>query len=203
MKNVSWGVVLAMGLATGAGAQECGPKGGPLVLVYLEDATNVPVVAMARAKGITAGMFAGIGVRVEWKEGEPPRRPQKPTGCAAQADEVLEVQFEETAATRFPRDAMAYAALGRVGICIHIFYNRVAAQPRDLAPVLLGHVLAHEITHVLEGVPRHSEDGVMKAHWTSADYRQMSGHPLPFAEEDIRLIRAHFSGHATVAAAGR
>jgi hypothetical protein len=28
---------------------------------------------------------------------------------------------------------------------------------------LLAHVMAHEITHVLEGIDRHSSEGVMKA----------------------------------------
>jgi len=33
----------------------------------------------------------------------------------------------------------------------------------------------------------------MKAHWSFADYRAMMiSHPLPFAPEDIRLVRAHF-----------
>ena len=76
----------------------------------------------------------------------------------------------------------------------------MAASSQSLRPALLGHVMVHEITHVLEGVARHSSAGVMKAHWDLADYHAMTGRPLPFAAEDIRLVRAHF-GMETMQAA--
>jgi hypothetical protein len=78
-------------------------------------------------------------------------------------------------------------------------------------PVLLGHVLAHEITHILQGVARHSAEGVMKAHWTEDDFAEMSFKPLRFTEEDITLIhygferlarRAENEAPAAVSAAG-
>jgi hypothetical protein len=53
---------------------------------------------------------------------------------------------------------------------------------------ILAHVMTHEITHILQGAARHSETGVMKAHWDSQDFFQMTKGPLPFAPEDIDLI---------------
>ena len=61
-------------------------------------------------------------------------------------------------------------------------------SPRS-ATVVLAHVLVHEITHVLQRIDRHSDSGVMKAHWTLRDYAQMEKDPLPFAAEDIQLIK--------------
>jgi len=71
-----------------------------------------------------------------------------------------------------------------------VFYDRINhLVGGDLrTPALLAHVLVHEITHVLEGVDRHSETGVMKALWTEADYVQMRAKPLPFTDWDIQLI---------------
>jgi hypothetical protein len=63
---------------------------------------------------------------------------------------------------------------------------------------LLGHVLVHEITHVLQEVPRHSESGMMKARWEGADFARMRHQTLPFAEEDIRLIHAWSERHNRV-----
>jgi len=57
-----------------------------------------------------------------------------------------------------------------------------------LAPALLAHVLVHEITHILEGVARHSETGIMKANWTLRDYYDMQTKTLQFASEDVELI---------------
>jgi hypothetical protein len=50
--------------------------------------------------------------------------------------------------------------------------------------------MAHEIAHVLEGVSRHSAEGVMRARWESSDYRQMKSGTLPFDWTDAELIHA-------------
>jgi hypothetical protein len=50
--------------------------------------------------------------------------------------------------------------------------------------------MAHEIAHVLEGVSRHSEEGIMKGYWQQRDYRQMKSGTLPFDPTDVELILA-------------
>ena len=160
----------------------------------------VPAAVLARAKAAAASLFAGIGVKLEWKEGEP-RGPHRPGACAGQPNEILEAQFDELAGAQFPSDAMAYAVPGKAGICIHIFYNRVvAAHSRDLTPVLLGHVPAHEIGHGLEGIARHSEEGLMKARWSIGVYMRMSQSSLPIAEEDAQLMRSYLNRSASARA---
>ena len=62
--------------------------------------------------------------------------------------------------------------------------------------IVLAHVLAHEITHILEDIPRHSESGVMKAWWTIADCDEMRRRPLAFASEDIELIHLGLAARA-------
>jgi|SRR5271157_1457300 len=59
-------------------------------------------------------------------------------------------------------------------------------------PEFPGNVLAHELTHALEGVARHSSEGLMKAKWSPGDYAGMVYGPLAFAAEDLDLLRAHF-----------
>ncbi|MCX6629969.1 MAG: hypothetical protein NTW28_20320 [Candidatus Solibacter sp.] len=59
---------------------------------------------------------------------------------------------------------------------------------------LTAHVLVHEIAHVLQRIDRHSDSGVMKAHWSQADYEVMARKPLPLAAEDIILIRRGLEG---------
>jgi hypothetical protein len=87
---------------------------------------------------------------------------------------------------------MAYA-LPFEGLHVRVFYDRVSDPqlfPKFDAPKILGHVMAHEIGHLLQGITRHSETGVMKAHWTAADYGSMAFRPLRFTDEDVRLILA-------------
>ena len=83
------------------------------------------------------------------------------------------------------------------GTHITIFYDRVrVAEPR-VTQVVLAHVLVHEITHILQGIFRHSESGVMKARWTAKDYSDMTWQPLSFTDGDIELMK---NGLATRAA---
>jgi hypothetical protein len=74
---------------------------------------------------------------------------------------------------------------------VTIWYGQIEPLSRTwpgLLPLLLAHVLVHEVTHILQGVPRHSDIGVMKAYWNIDDYREMAKTPLPFTELDTRLI---------------
>lgn len=68
------------------------------------------------------------------------------------------------------------------------------------AVIVLAHVLVHEITHILEGIDRHSESGVMKAQWTVEDYRAMADKPLPFAAIDVDLIQRGLASQSGVVA---
>ena len=57
---------------------------------------------------------------------------------------------------------------------------------------VLGHILAHEIVHVLEGTGRHSDTGLMKVRWTAQDLHSMTGIGLGLAAEDWKLLRMPF-----------
>ena len=127
-----------------------------------------------QAKVVTSGIFAGIGVNIQWRH---------LSHCSTQG--ILITFSNETPASLMP-GALAYA-LPYEGTHIVVFYDRVTKKPGNVS-ILLGHVIAHEVTHLLQGVARHSESGVMKANWTGADYQQMIREPLQFAHQDVSLI---------------
>jgi hypothetical protein len=172
MKITAIAMMAAGGMSLYAGAAENAE--GRTVTVCM-----TPVIdrAVAYAKDEAQKMFAGIGVNLEWR----------PTGQSCPADALLVSLDSETPPCFYP-SALAYA-LPFEGTHIHVFYDRVqlAVSPRRV-PRLLAHVLAHEITHILEGVVRHSTSGVMKAPWDQNDYQQMAWKPLSFAAVDIYLI---------------
>jgi hypothetical protein len=73
---------------------------------------------------------------------------------------------------------------------VRVFCDRIQQSfPPEREPYKLGHVLAHEITHVLEGTNFHAVSGVMKAVWDFGECRRMAVHPLMFTATDILLIR--------------
>jgi hypothetical protein len=147
--------------------------------VYFRDNSVVPLGVETQAQGLAKEMFATIGIRLDWRIGEPPR---------TQSAQHIFIEFvTHTPANLRPR-ALA-EALPYEGVHIRVFYDRVWSQARSLRAVLLAHVLVHEITHVLQGIDRHSDSGVMKAVWTGEDYSEMRVGALPFAPEDVELIQ--------------
>ena len=145
------------------------------VTVYVQDGAIVPGQTLARAEGLAGEMFAQAGVRINWRIGRPNR-------------DAITVGMSDVPSAYHP-GALAFA-LPYEGVHITVFYDRIhKGFAPHLAPTLLAHVLVHEITHVLQGIDRHSETGVMKAHWSSTDYAQMGAKPLPFSEDDVELIQ--------------
>ena len=54
---------------------------------------------------------------------------------------------------------------------------------------IMGHAIAHEIAHVLIG-PAHSEEGIMRAEWTSTDFQRISwGLSLDFTGNQSTRLR--------------
>ena len=97
--------------------------------------------------------------------------------------------------------SLAYA-LPYEGTHIVVFQDRILRMRGvHSVPRLLAHVMAHEITHILEGIGRHSGEGVMKAHWTKDDFVAMARKPLEFAKDDVELIQAGLVRRAGVRAA--
>jgi len=147
--------------------------------------TNTAVVttpALFQAKSAAAAMFAEVGVKLKFTSAF------RPSTCRHQ----IEIRFESGDPGADRPDSLAYALpYLESGTGIHVFVQRIEAMvPAGRAGVLLGHVLTHEITHVLEGTSRHSDNGVMKAHGDAADLRAMETRPLPFAPLDVLLLQA-------------
>ena len=71
---------------------------------------------------------------------------------------------------------------------IVVLFDRVSHADPSFSGRLLGYTVAHEVTHILEGVARHSQSGIMKAHWGLEDQYQMRRGRLGFAAEDVGLI---------------
>jgi hypothetical protein len=127
-----------------------------------------------QAKVVASDIFAGIGVKILW---------QSPRQCSAEA---ILITFSDDAPASLLPGALAYAKPFE-GTHIVVFYDRVKNRPGS-ASCLLGHVIAHEVAHILQGLVRHSESGIMKAQWSGADYKQMTWKPLQFTDEDVMLI---------------
>ena len=91
------------------------------------------------------------------------------------------------------KGAVAHARpYAKTGVPVFIFYDRVETvvvnRPVS-ASAILGYVFAHEIGHILSGVARHADRGLMRAQWASGDLHSITVRSLGFAPGDSELIR--------------
>lgn len=165
----------------------------PDVMVYFENSVLVATSVLLRAEATATRMFAGIGLRVHWSDHRPGRGGEPDsTGCAPKQPWEIGVRLVPGKPASALGEAFAAARpYASTGVRVTVFYGELRevarVQPR-LETVLLAHILVHEITHVLQGVARHSSTGVMRAHWTTGDYANMEARPLEFAGLDAELI---------------
>jgi hypothetical protein len=144
------------------------------------------------AEGEARDILGSAGISLEFvlgprRGGSDRGRDRGTSGCAIQAGSLKFATLGTNASTR-----------------IEILYNPIREFGRyDATGHVLAHVLVHEITHVLEGIARHSASGIMKARWEGADYERIYFAPLPFAGEDLRLIHAWWARHHQLAAVVR
>jgi hypothetical protein len=153
------------------------------VAVCVPEGTNYPGVNLYWAKKVASTMFAHAGVHIRWQAGQPESHQSQP---------LIVLSLTSSTPENFPPNIFAYAQVFE-GVHIRIFVDHVVERAHRLTSLgtsLLAHVMVHEITHMLQGVNRHSQEGIMKATWTHAEIQRMVVAPLSFAPEDIRLIHA-------------
>jgi len=138
-----------------------------------------PVVE--RATMIADQILAGAGVHLSWRGNLDP--------CLGEAVRAVQVDLSWNRPPGELPGALGYAQ-PFADAYVRVFCDRIqksVAPERE--PYMMGHVLAHEITHVLEGTNFHAVSGVMKAVWDFRECHRMTMQPLMFTATDILLIR--------------
>ena len=132
--------------------------------------------AVFRAEAVASQLLATAGVKLNWLGDV--------RSCAGPKSGIV-IDLMLNTPPHYHPGAMAYA-LPYAGTRITLFYDRIQQAS---VPPLLAHVLAHEITHILQGVALHSTSGIMKERWGPRDYAGMGRKPLAFTDDDKLLIR--------------
>jgi hypothetical protein len=143
-----------------------------------------PYPAMKMASAI----FEEAGVKLEWRS--PKEARANPTRI------WLQIELAHNTPEQLAPGVLAVChPFDRCRKGIMVFLGRVrtmAGDPRRESE-LLGYVLVHEITHLIQGSDVHTAEGIMKERWNQADREAIYRKRLSFSPEDLPRIRQGLS----------
>ena len=163
--------------------------GAETITVYVQNDARLAASELCRAQSLAAAIFASAQVGVDWRKGAP-----KP--WLLQEQRPIAVRIISDVATSAHPGALAFAQAYE-GVHITILYERTRLCVPGRPEVILAYVLVHEITHMLEGISRHSRTGIMKANWNWADHYAMLRGNFLLSAEDVGLIHAGLAWRAS------
>lgn len=152
------------------------------IVIHLTNIADVPAAVLREAERQVVEMFRDAGVDVRWSS----------DGCSRGGDagavRLTLLPFETGALQRDGRAILGAAMPSSDGIgTAWVFYSRVGREADRhgvaIAPVLAS-AIAHEIGHLLQRSPGHTDRGLMRASWNHADYLRATNRRLRFSSAD-------------------
>lgn len=177
------------------------PSWGARLTLRVYDYVPVEREVLVHAEKITDAIFEQTGIAIAWMDCTPLRGDWGPSpACPSEmgaSDLVVRLLPRRMAmkikvagrneplgfAERCPEDEPACE--------LTVFYFRIdeLAAEGHRAEFLLGHVIAHEVAHVLIG-PGHSEQGILRGKWSREELRRMSlGLQLGFTNAQSKQLQ--------------
>jgi hypothetical protein len=188
----------------------------PEVSISVHNYADVPAVLLSAAEDQAREIFRHAGLETVWLNCSPKleRLELEPRSCYFADTTHLTLKISPRAVNAQVRDRIdvlgtAYPDENGVGFFAYVFYDRVQeiAQRRRLGHALLADVMAHEIGHLLLGSNSHSISGIMCAHWSDKELRNISEGAMSFVPAQSRImrdrLRSRQSGHLDLAPIGQ
>ena len=188
-RTLAAGLILgwSLGMAAPASAQHARVI---TLMVLVDDHASVRAGILEQAKADATRVFQDIDVHIVWLVDSDARL--EDTAVLTSAVVVHILTPEMTARRNAPGGVLGLVASGtRLAA---VFYSRIEGlSPRNDSDTssLLGHVLAHEIGHLLLPANAHSRSGIMQAVLTT---KLVSGPGLFFTADQAQLIRTRLAG---------
>jgi len=190
------GLALAWLLAGSPAAAQGQPPVTITILLY--NYAQVPEPELLKTRQVVARIYGQVGVTVEWAECPiSPWETSWPAACSATRGlKYPEIRLLSEAGARYAgvgRDALGFALhSGSRGVLANVFWDRVrrlAGAPQRDPGVLLGHVLAHELGHLLLGPGSHCSSNLMRNGWGTRELEWAMRGSLSFLPEEAEQIR--------------
>jgi hypothetical protein len=194
-RNVLWFVLL---LLFGGPCFATQTTAEPIRLtVSVHNDANVPAGDMASAENTASRIFGEAGLVVKWIVCSPTQDTTRQFCNEAEFPSHLHVRIVSQ-----PRNAttstlgISYLAADGTGCYSDVFFSRIidlhSSSGQNIGPIL-GHVMAHEIAHLLLGINSHSPFGIMRAQWQKEELLKAAKGELLFTMEESRVMRERIS----------
>jgi hypothetical protein len=158
--------------ALAASVMAAASQPGITVLVY--DYAEIPLETLTAAQHETAAIFKTAGIEIEWRHGFPARKepnPAYPQAGGLDKIDVLILSREMVSRLKPGLNDLARGLVpdnGGFGTVVYIYADRcrdLLTGPRWAYGVILGHILAHELGHLLLGHDAHRTGSIMQRNW--------------------------------------
>ena len=168
-----------------------------VVAIHVTDNANLSPTDLAGAQAFASAAYRAAGLDIVWSSA--PWNPEEDQRAGSRAIDVrLVIVPREMAEKKCREEQLGNSVLGTatsgartaVGRIAYIFYDRIArVAALHQVPIVrgVGHVMAHEIGHLLIGVSSHADEGLMRAGWNPRERR-----PQTFTRNQMRQIRRRF-----------
>jgi hypothetical protein len=167
----------------------------PELHISVYDNANVPTKLLAAAEEQVHRIFYQAGVEVLWRNCSEKSEDTQIAGCHAVGSTYLILKILPNAKSELVRDridVLGVSLLNEDGVGFYgfVFYDRIrqVAEKRRLTSTLLGHVLAHEIGHLVLRSNSHSISGIMSGRWVSGELQRMSEGSMFFMADESRVM---------------
>ena len=190
MFRSTWILILTVVLC---GWVESAAQEHPQLTVVVYNDAGVPAGVIESAKRTAEMIYRDVGVSIIWRDHSDP--------LTAATELFVRIVHRSL---NLPAEGFGVAFVGNDGrgVQADIFYSGIQqlTNTQSVNPAqILGHVMAHELGHLLLGMNSHSRLGIMQAHWSDRQLRQMSMGVLKFDKQQSEIIGARLMGTPAVA----
>jgi hypothetical protein len=166
-----------------------------LLKIYVYDNAAVPAAVVNQAEARTREIFLKSGVNTAWYNCSIQGGAGQDCSGLLDPDVVVVQLVHDTGRFKLKEEVFGAAFLGTDGHGLYtdVFFDRAQELCRELKvslPELVGHIIAHEIGHLLLGLNAHSLAGIMRARWERTEVEQAGRGTLLFSTQQARRMQA-------------
>ena len=167
----------------------------PAITVALYDDMHLSLQVLADAEDEAIGVYRKAGVAISWVECKSARMKAEADPRCQDSPSATRLNLRIVPHASKASDAVfgvAFLSAEGTGAYTDVSYNSVEELDQEWhagLALVLGHVMAHELGHLLLGSNAHSRKGIMCPHWHEDELHLASKGSLLFSADQARFMR--------------